>query len=60
MSLSYLAVGQVEVKGLRVAVMDLGVLSRAAGVRLQGIIGYNFLKSFRVTIDYPRKLLRLD
>jgi predicted aspartyl protease len=59
-SIDSLALGRSELKGLQVAVVDLGALSRAAGVRLQGIIGYNFLKSFRVTIDYPKKLLRLN
>jgi predicted aspartyl protease len=59
-SVDSLAIGRVEVKGLPVAVMDLSVLSQAADERLMGIIGYNFLKSFMVTIDYPKKLLRLD
>jgi predicted aspartyl protease len=59
-SIDSLAIGQVELKRLQVAVMDLGVLSEAVGVRLMGIIGYNFLQSFRVTIDYRKKLLRLD
>jgi predicted aspartyl protease len=59
-SVDSLAIGRVEVKRLQVAVMDLDILSQAVGVRLMGIIGYNFLRSFRVTIDYPKKLLRLD
>ena len=59
-SVDWLAIGQSVVKGLQVAVMDLNALGQAAGVKLLGIIGYNFLKSFRVTIDYRRNLLRLD
>ena len=37
----------------------LAMLSSAVGVKLNGIIGYNFLNRFRVTIDYPRRILHL-
>ena len=59
-SVNSVAVGRIEVREILVAVMDLAALSQAVGVRLLGIIGYNFLKSFRLTIDYPKRLLRLD
>jgi len=35
------------------------VLSEAAGSHLHGIIGYNFLRNYEVTIDYPNQLLSL-
>lgn len=34
-------------------------VSEATGLRIDGNIGYQFLKDFRVTIDYERSLLRL-
>jgi hypothetical protein len=37
--------------------MFLDMLSTAVGAKLDGIIGYNFLNLFRVTIDYPRTTL---
>jgi len=36
---------------------DIGA---AAGAPIHGIIGGNVLRRFRVTIDYPRALLRLE
>ena len=38
----------------------LTMLSRVTGAGLDGIIGYNFLKAFRVTINYPDRVLRLE
>src|SRR5262249_39041861 len=35
-------------------------LSERIGANLDGNIGYSFLKSFRLTIDYPRSVLKLD
>ena len=35
-------------------------LAAATGARIDGIIGGNVLRRFRVTIDYPRALLRLE
>jgi hypothetical protein len=37
----------------------LATLSAAIGVKLDGILGYNFLNQFRVTIVYPRGILEL-
>jgi hypothetical protein len=39
--------------------MDLGDLRRATGAEIDGDIGYNFLKHFAVTLDYPAGLLHL-
>ena len=56
-----LAVEAAEVTDLRVAVAGfLGALSQAIGTELLGIIGYNYLQAFRVTIDYPGAILRLE
>ncbi|HTO88506.1 MAG TPA: aspartyl protease family protein [Thermoanaerobaculia bacterium] len=37
----------------------LGPLSEVVGTRLDGILGYNFLRQFRVTFDYPAERLGL-
>lgn len=35
-------------------------LSEAVGVTLDGIVGYNFLRQYRVTLDYPGSILALE
>lgn len=55
-----LAVGSARLENPEVAIADLGVLSQAVGAKLDGIIGYNYLKDFKVTIDYPKGRLRLQ
>ena len=35
-------------------------LSQAVGAKLDGIIGYNFLRNFRVVMDYPSEKFRLE
>lgn len=55
-----LAVGAARRENLPVGVADLTPLSEAVGTTLEGILGYNFLKGFRVTIDYPHATLRLE
>lgn len=35
------------------------MLSRAIGVKLDGIVGYNFLRHYKVAIDYPNEKLSL-
>ena len=37
-----------------------GVLSRVTHERIHGLIGYSFLKRFRVVVDYPNQVLWLD
>jgi hypothetical protein len=38
----------------------LNMLSQVVGAKLDGIIGYNFLKGFRVIINYPLGTLELQ
>lgn len=58
--LSSLAVGAAVVHEHAVGVGEfLTTLSAAIGTKLDGIIGYNFLNQFRVTVDYPNKILDL-
>ncbi|MBI3540304.1 MAG: PDZ domain-containing protein [Candidatus Eisenbacteria bacterium] len=37
-----------------------GVLSRVTRTTIHGLLGYSFLKHFRVAIDYPHRVLWLD
>src|SRR6266480_4068095 len=54
-------VGRAGIDDLVVVVADFfSMLSQAVGVRLDGIVGYNFLRNFRVVIDYPGEKLRLE
>jgi predicted aspartyl protease len=54
-----IAIGAARVDSLPVAIMDLTDLDQAVGSRIDGDIGYNFLKEFRVTIDYGANTLSL-
>jgi predicted aspartyl protease len=57
---STLAIGPVRISRVRVAVAEfLDGLGQAVGTRIDGIVGTNVLRRFRVTIDYPGKTLRL-
>lgn len=57
---SSLAVGDAAVHDHAIGAGDfLDMLSKAVGAQLDGIIGYNFLNQFEVTIDYPRSRLEL-
>ncbi len=35
------------------------MLSNAIGKKLDGIIGYNFLRNYKVVIDYPNETVSL-
>src|SRR6266702_2424936 len=53
-------VGRARIDDLVVVVADFfSMLSQAVGARLDGIVGYNFLRNFRVVIDYPGETLTL-
>ena len=55
-----LAVGGAHLHDVSVMVADfLADLGRIAGAPLDGILGYNFLRHFRVTLDYPNGVLWL-
>ena len=49
-----LRVGDVEERDIQVAIVDLTNVSRTVEQTLDGIIGRNFMQSYRVIIDYPR------
>ena len=54
-------IGRARIDDLVVVVADFfSMLSQAVGARLDGIVGYNFLRNFRVVIDYPGEKFRLE
>jgi predicted aspartyl protease len=54
------AVGGAVLNDLSVVIADfLDDLGRVVGANLDGIVGYNFLRHFRVTLDYPNGVLWL-
>ena len=49
-------VGDVEAKNVQAGVLDLSHLMKSGCIEeFAGIIGYNFVKDYRVTIDYPKQ-----
>src|SRR5215203_4759734 len=59
-SVDSLAVGEVEREAVDVAIADLSMIGRAIGVKLDGDLGYNFLRHFRLSIDFRASELRLE
>jgi predicted aspartyl protease len=53
-------VGNVEAKSLQVAITDLSAISKCIEIQLAGIIGYNFMKDYRVIIDYPNTRISFE
>ncbi len=49
----------VELRNQHVAALDQEGLERALGMRLGGILGYDFISRFVIEIDYDKKLLTL-
>lgn len=55
-----LALGQAKIEDVEVGIVDLGHIAKAIGTKIDGDVGYNFLKHFRVTIDYQTDEIRFD
>jgi predicted aspartyl protease len=55
-----LAVGSAKLDNVDVGLVDLSHIGQAVGATLDGDLGYNFLKHFRITIDYRKSEIRLD
>ncbi|HYY56287.1 MAG TPA: retroviral-like aspartic protease family protein [Pyrinomonadaceae bacterium] len=58
-SVESLAIGAARLPDVPVAVMDLLDVGTAVGAKIDGNIGFTYLKNFRITIDYQRRVLRL-
>jgi hypothetical protein len=60
-TLKFLSVGSTTVRDIRVVVGTfLDAISAAIGAKVDGIIGNDFLRQFRVTMDCPGHLLVLE
>jgi clan AA aspartic protease (TIGR02281 family) len=55
-----LQIGSLTVRGLSAAVVRLETLHDSLGVKVDGIVGYNLLRRYRLTIDYPKRRLWLE
>jgi predicted aspartyl protease len=55
-----LAVGEVNLDDVDVGIVDLTHIGKTVGAKVDGDLGYNFLKHFQVTIDYRNCEIRLD
>jgi len=55
-----IAVEFAKLEDLPVVITDLSLLQLAVGGKLDGILGYNYIKNFKVTIDYPKAKLCLE
>lgn len=55
-----LAVGETKLDDVDFGIVDLSHIGRTIGATIDGDLGYNFLKHFRVTINYRDCELRLE
>ena len=55
-----IALGSVQREDLDVAITDLSHLERVVGAKIAGDLGYNFLKHFRLTIDFRNSQLAIN
>jgi len=55
-----LALGHAKIEDVEVGIVDLGHISKTIGAKIDGDVGYNFLKHFRITIDYHTGEIRFD
>jgi predicted aspartyl protease len=58
--LSSLAVASVKLDDVDVGVVDLSQIGKTVGAKIDGDLGYNFLKYFRITLDYRKNEIRFD
>jgi len=55
-----LAVAETKVEDVDVGIVDLSQIGKTVGAQIDGDLGYNFLKHFRVTIDYRECEIRFE
>jgi predicted aspartyl protease len=55
-----LAIGEIKLNDVDVGIVDLSQIGTTVGAKIDGDLGYNFLKHFRLTIDYRDCEIRLD
>ncbi len=54
-----LRIGETEAKNVMACAVDLSHM-RDLGLEFDGLLGLNVLKNFRVTLDFERKVMRLE
>ncbi len=52
--------GSFQAEGISAAVFDMARIRRMTGIKIDGVIGSNFLRFFKVKIDYQKKLVTLS
>jgi predicted aspartyl protease len=55
-----ISVGETKLHDVDVGIVDLAQIGKTIGAKIDGDLGYNFLKYFRVTIDYRDCEIRFD
>ena len=55
-----LAVGDARIDDVDLGIVDLAQVGKTIGAKIDGDLGYNFLKYFRITIDYRDCEIRFD
>lgn len=59
-SLQSFQLGGARIEDMEVVVADFfEMLSSAIAAKLDGIVGYNFLRNYKVVVDYPGETLTL-
>lgn len=54
-------VDDIKVRDLQVGILDLSNISKCACIgEFGGIIGYNFVKDYRIIIDYPKQEISFE
>lgn len=55
-----LAVAEAKLDDVDVGIVDLSHIGKTIGAKIDGDLGYNFLKHFRIAIDYRECVIRFD
>jgi predicted aspartyl protease len=55
-----LAVASAKLDNVDMGLVDLSHIGKTVGARIDGDLGYNFLKHFRITLDYRKSEIRFE
>lgn len=58
--LNSIAVGDAKLDNVDVGIVDLSHIGNTVGAKIDGDLGYNFLKNYRIAIDYRARVIRFD
>jgi hypothetical protein len=59
LSVDSVAVGAAVVRDLQACTLDLSAMQQV-GVEIRGLLGLNFLRNYRLTVDFADRTVRLD